>query len=388
MEANILLSIFAALLLLTWIRMLMTRERSERLLTQLGRLSHAPLGTSISIIIPARNEERRITRCLSSLLPQRGAKPEVIVVDDGSTDSTPEKVLGAFVEKGVIYLRLSEDERGWNGKSWACWRGYTNSSGEWLLFIDADVVMLDEYVVADSVRYAIDHGYSALSLIPLLECETYASKVMLPTLNNLLYILAPPHRSNDPSDPLAFFFGAYILIRRETYEELGGHAAVRDKMLEDKAIGEMVKSSGRRVCLLDARRRLRAVFNESLSGYYNGLLRLFTEYHREYGARSIYKYLAAGITVLLLPLVILSFSLLISPLSLPAILSYAVLTCMAGMQAAELRRLGASMLYAPLAPISYAVVIAALIHTAVRYPRRGVTVRWRDREYRLGGPTA
>jgi len=373
------------LLTMTCLAFIIRRIREDRQLTRLEVLGAIDKDVLVSIIVPARNEEESISSCIEGVLSQEGLKKEVIVVDDASEDDTPMIIIRNYLCRGVKLVRISGPEEGWVGKSWACHQGYLESSGDWLLFIDADTTFKDKYVVRDSVNYAIRNGADALSLIPMLDASTFASRVMLPTLLALKYVLAPPRRSNDPSDKLAFFYGSYMLFRRSVYEAVGGHARVRSRILEDKNLGESVKSAGYRVALLDARQRLRAKFNEVISDYVNALLRLFTEYAESAGARRLWKYLAAGLVFLLLPIVLAFYPFLTHASTLSALLSVTPLLLIFVIQATELRRLGAPAYYFPLVVFSVLMILAVLFYVAVSYRFWGVRIRWRGREYRYVG---
>ncbi len=362
------------------------RIREERNLIRFKRLGAIEMDTLVSVIIPARNEAETISRCVEGVLSQEGVKKEVIVVDDASEDDTSLILMENYLSRGVRLVRLGRPEEGWVGKSWACHHGYLESSGNWLLFIDADTSFRDRYVIRDTVEYATRNRVDALSLIPMLDSRSFASKVMLPTLIALKYVLAPPRRSNDPNDQLAFFYGAYMLFRRNVYESVGGHADIRGHILEDKSIGELTKSMGFRVALLDARDRLGAKFNESISGYINALLRLFTEYAESAGPKRLWKYLTAGLVFMVLPL-ILAFYPLLASVSIPAaLLSLLPLFLIFTIQAYELGKLRAPIYYFPFVVLSILVIMGVLFSFVVGYRWVGVRIKWRGREYRYGGP--
>lgn len=366
----------ASLLVIVYLIFIARRIREERCLVRLTDSEKSHEDALISIIIPARNEAETISRCIEGVLSQRGFKKEVIIVDDSSEDETTLIVLKNYLSRGVKLVRVSERSDEWIGKSWACHVGYTETSGDWLLFIDADASFMDEYVVRDTLTYAINNKIDALSLIPMLETDTTASRIMLPTLTALKYVLAPPRRSNDPRDKLSFFYGSYMLFRRRVYESIGGHRAVRKHILEDKALGELTKSMGYRVALLDGRRRMRARFNDTMHDYMNALLRLFTEYAESSGIKKVWKYIIGGIVFLILPIVLAAYALisLNLVLSLPFFLMFFA-------QAYELRKLEAPIHYFPLVAVSAIVIISMLLVVGIRYVRGGVKLEWKGRQY-------
>ncbi|MEM3394654.1 MAG: glycosyltransferase family 2 protein [Nitrososphaerota archaeon] len=364
---------------------IMKRISEEKFITKLERQGGSNRDAVVSVIIPARNEEKTISRCIEAVLNQEGVKKEVIVVDDASEDDTSSVVISNYLSYGVRLIRIGSPREWWVGKSWACHRGYLESSGDWLLFIDADASFNDRYVVSDTLAYVTHNGIDALSLIPMLDTSSLASKAMLPTLTALMYLLTPPRRSNDPNDKLAFFYGSYMLFRRDVYESVGGHAAVRDHILEDKSLGELTKSRGFRVLLLDGRERMRAKFNETFNGYLNALLRLFTEYAVGAGVRRILKYLLAGLIFMLLPVALALYGIFMETLTLASILSIIPLLLIFFIQAFELKRLRAPIYYFPLVILSVLIILYALLSVALRYRLGVVKLNWRGRTYRYGG---
>jgi len=376
-------SLFLTTVFIIFIR---RRVREENYLVRLDRVEATNEDALVSVIIPARNEEATISKCIEAVLSQVGVKKEVIVIDDASEDNTSLILLKKYLSRGLRLVRLGRPEEGWVGKSWACHHGYLESNGDWLLFIDADTFFVDKYVIRDTLGYAIRNRVDALSLIPTLDSSSIASRTILPTLVALKYVLTPPRRSNNPNDPLAFFYGAYMLFRRSVYESVGGHARVRSRILEDKNLGELTKAMGFRVVLLDARDRLRAKFNESFGGYVNALLRLFTEYAESAGPRKLWKYLAAGLVFMVLPLILAFYPLVASVSVLLTLLMILPLSLIFTIQAYELDRLGAPIYYFPLVVFSLLVIVGVLFSVAVRYRWIGVKLKWRGREYRYGGP--
>jgi glycosyltransferase involved in cell wall biosynthesis len=197
----------------------------------------------VSVIVPARNEEACLGDCLQSLVAQDGVAFEIIVVDDLSTDRTPE-IAQSF--PGVRLISPRRLPEGYTGKNNALIRGAKESHGKWLLFTDADTVHLPGSIVR-SLTEAKEHGAEMLSYSPEQIAVTFWEIATLPVVFAELARQYPPSKVSDPASPLAAANGQYILIRRETYEEIGGHAAIANSLLEDVALARMVKSSGRKI---------------------------------------------------------------------------------------------------------------------------------------------
>ncbi len=383
---DVMLAAFSLLIALGWVTVLAVSRRNASLVPSLESSGGAAEGLTVSVIVPARNEADVLPGTLDSLSAQRGLRKEVILVDDHSTDGT-ERIVSRYLGRGVIYVLPPRTPEGWMGKSWACHFGYLNSRGEWLVFVDADSRMKDETLLSDAIGAAVAKGLDALSLIPRLSSSGIASKVMLPTLLMLMYFLAPPSKSNDPSERLAFFFGAFIAVRRSAYEKVGGHASVRSELLDDKALGELLKASGMRTALVDASERFEAEFAGSFGDYIGGMTRLFTQYaldearKRRSPVGRLSRYLVGGLLFFggpsSLPLIALTTAQ--HPLVIPV--SFAPLLASLTSQALYLRWMGEAVRYAVLAPLAHLAILFALIRVATSSLRGRVKVRWHGRTY-------
>ena len=209
----------------------------------------APL---VSIIVPARNEEECIGDCLGSALAQDYPNFEVILVNDQSTDRTGE--IAAELEAGDSKLRCipgRELPPGWMGKNNALFVGVREARGEYLLFLDADS-RLEPECLTQTVRCAIDKGSDLLTICPDLICGTFWEKVVHPLLIQMIFIWAPREKINDPSSKVAAANGPYMLFRRSAYEQIGGHEAVKDNIVEDLELGRNIKRAGLRLSYVDA----------------------------------------------------------------------------------------------------------------------------------------
>lgn len=205
---------------------------------------HGPL---VSVLIPARDEAARIGRCLEGLAGQRYRSFEVIVVDDHSTDGTAGLACSyAGRLPALTVLPGAPLPEGWAGKCWACWQAAQLARGEWLLFLDADVLPRPELLAALVAR-ATAGQRDLLTLMPLLLLGSPAERIVLPAFFALLYGLYPLQLVSDPRSPIAFANGPCLLIRRAAYAAVGGHQAVRASILEDTELGQRVKAAGYRL---------------------------------------------------------------------------------------------------------------------------------------------
>lgn len=208
----------------------------------------------ISVVVPARNEERNIRRCVQALLDQSYPDYELIVVDDRSTDATA-RILAELERAHPGKLRIlqgSEPPPGWAGKPHALAQGVRYASGGWLCFIDADT-FAEQQLLQATCTTARRHGADMFSMLTKQELESFWEKTILPLVFTALSVGFPASRVNDPDRPEAIANGQFILIRRAVYEAVGGHAAVKGEIAEDKALAERVKHAGFRLLIGDGR---------------------------------------------------------------------------------------------------------------------------------------
>lgn len=203
---------------------------------------------AVSVLVPARDEEANLGRCLRSIVGQRGVRFEVIVIDDHSADGT--RALAqqfATAAAGSPRVMVVEAQlplpEGWTGKANALWTGVGLARGEWLLFTDADT----EHAagsLASAVAEAEQRGLDLLSLSPEQEVEGFCERALMPVVFSELAVTYQPREVSDPAKAIAAANGQYLLIRRSVYDKLGGHAAVAGDLLEDVALARKVKGAG------------------------------------------------------------------------------------------------------------------------------------------------
>jgi len=251
--------------------------------------------TRVQVIIPARNEEECLGRCLESLVGQQGVSFQITVVDDGSTDRTAE-IARAFA--GVRVISSTEPERGANGKCNALMAGVAGTTAPWLLFTDADTVHAPGSL-ASALREAEEHGADLLSYSPEQETGTWGERLVMPLVYAELAKTYPPARVNDPGEPVAAANGQYILVKREAYEAVGGHGAVRSCILEDVELAKLMKRSGRRIWFRmgrgAVRTRMYRNFRQMVEGWTKGLTLLFENPRRLALQRMLEFVLIAGL---------------------------------------------------------------------------------------------
>ncbi len=251
----------------------------------------------VTVIVPARDEERNLPGCLESLLRQTepgfalGRQWEIVVVDDGSTDGTrrlaedlfaaevarePESATGLVVMEAPAWS-AGKTGPGMTGKSAACWAGAQAARGAWLLFTDADTVH-EAGSVSRSLREAERHEVAMLSYSPRQVVHGLLQRSVMPLIFSELASVYPPAKVNDVGNPLAAANGQFLLVEREAYFDVGGHRAVGMDVVEDVALARTVKRAGKAIRLRAAPEalsaRMYATTGEMVAGWTKNLASL------------------------------------------------------------------------------------------------------------------
>ncbi len=235
----------------------------------------------VSVIVPARNEERNIRACVSSLLDQEYPSYEVIVVNDHSEDGTAKILSG--LQAGHPHLSVldcADLPPGWTGKNWACDEGYRQSKGELIIFTDADTQHAPHFL--RKAASAILHEQAdLLTVIPRFSTISPAEKAIMPLLIWLAYSVFPFALMNRGRLRIVSYSnGAFMMFRRDAYRKIGGHAAIRDNVIDDMTLGRRIRQAGQRCVVVNGSAalqcRMYTCMQEIYSGFAKNLFRLFS----------------------------------------------------------------------------------------------------------------
>lgn len=242
-----------------------------------------PIPERVAVLLPLRDEAARLTPCLRALLDQRGVPHlEIVVLDDGSTDGTADLVRAVAAGDRRVRLRTgAPPPPGWLGKPYACQQlaDAADPAATVLVFVDADVV-LAPHAVAAGVAALRATGAALLCPYPRIVAGSPGERLVQPLLQWLWLTflpLAAVERSRRPA--LTAAGGQFLVLDRTGYRRAGGHAAVRDRVLEDIALARAVKRAGGRTVLADgsalARCRMYGSWRELADGYAKSLWAAF-----------------------------------------------------------------------------------------------------------------
>ncbi|MFD0958427.1 glycosyltransferase [Paenibacillus chungangensis] len=243
-------------------------------LSQLPRMEQSGrLGATLSILIPARNEEGNIAECLRAAIVAAGDhEVEIIVLDDGSTDRTAALVREAAIMDGRIhYVAGDALPPGWTGKCFACHQLASEASGEWLLFLDADA-RLKPGAVEAAMAAAVRQGRGLVTGFPHQITGSWLERLIVPMMMFTIACHLPVRMvRTSRDDRFAAAHGAFMLVHRDSYAAMGGHEAVRDRLVDDVELAKAMKRAGEPVMLADVREyvsmRMYTNSKEVWSGY-------------------------------------------------------------------------------------------------------------------------
>jgi chlorobactene glucosyltransferase len=333
---------------------------------------------TVSVVIAARNEEEDLPATLDALLAQDYPDLEVVVVEDGSTDRT-----GEVIDARVPRVRRVDPPalpKGWVGKNWACWTGARASTGEWLLFLDADV-RTHPAAVRTTMDWAERESADLATIGPRVEMQGFWERVVLPFyVQMVLTYFRAPH-VNRPNSRTAMANGQYWLVRRTTYEALGGHAAIAPIMLEDVAIARRFRAAGRRIRVAWAPALAVTRMYRDRHEMFEGLLK--NVHGAEYSPLRLVGFLAGLFGFFLLPLGLLPLGIAIGNVGFAALGGF-LYVALFGKHVAFARAVGGSAAYGLLYPVAVAFYLALVATSLVRGVRKQPVV-WKGRNYSVRG---
>ena len=292
----IVVAVFAGLTALVWAsrHLMIWRESTQRRLLTPDCPGPPAVPPKISVMVAARNEADCIERCVRTMLDQDYPNFEMVVCNDRSTDETAEIVRRIAAEDDRLRLvNIEHLPDGWCGKNNAMQQGIATTDGRWICMIDADCHQASPRTLSAAIQYALDQQADLLSALPQLEMKSFWEYVIQPVCTGVMMIWFHPDKVNDPAKPNAYANGAFLLIRRDVYEAIGTHEAVKDCLNEDMHMARLVKESGRTLRVIRSEGLTFVRMYTSLKQIIRGWSRIF------FGTFGILRRLLISLTVVL-----------------------------------------------------------------------------------------
>ncbi len=370
-----------------WIFLIKSMIDSFRLTPYLDKFENICKTTpKVSIILPARNEEKFIGKCLDSLINQDYENYEIIVIDDSSEDKTGE-IISEYAKKysKIIPVSAKPKPDGWMGKNWACMEGYRKSTGELLLFTDADTNHAKN-VISLAVSHLISFNLDALSAIPKMLTFDFWTKITLPMISTFLHTRFSALNVNNSSKKTGYFFGSFFILKKKTYDEIGTHEGVKQEIIEDGALGKKVKELGYKMKMVRGEHLIQAVWARDKNTLWNALKRLMIPLYIQSGK------IAIGIFFAVLFLLFVPFPIFAISALIPIETTSAKILCITSGIASILIYIAATIetkiglelkfVYALFAPLGGLVVSMGFLSGLIQ-AKSTSSVTWRGRTYSM-----
>lgn len=395
-ESYFFILILISTILFAWVYFFLYMLRSLKKSPKLESFNHLQNRTNdnylpkVSIILPARNEEKYISKCLDSLFEQDYPNFEIIAVNDSSSDKTAE-IMYKYQNKSSILTVLNAGFKpaGWIGKNWACHQGYLRANGEIFLFTDADTIHSPS-VLSLAIEHLIEQKLDALTVIPRLLCQDIWTKITLPLIWSISYVKYSPLRANNPKATTGYFFGSFYVIFRKVYEAVGTHDAVKSEIVEDGALGGIVKKAKFNLRVVRGEHYVGAVWARDFSTLWHGLRRLMIPlYHQDMINASLIT--IATFFLLLIPFISLFVFPFLSIMSnfnisgkdillLVNLITIALIVLSSAIQSKYI--LFNSSLYSLASPIAGTIICLAFLSSIIDAKKKEI-IRWRGRGYTI-----
>lgn len=336
-------------------------------LLRLRRMGHYPAARrlpEVAVLVPARNEERNLQACLSSLLAQDYPHFTVWVLDDASTDGTyPIAERLAQGDARLHVLRGQPLPEGWLGKHWACHQLAESSASELLLFTDADT-RFHPAALREAVDALTAEQADLLTALPREELGSLGEMLLVPYFLFATLAFVPTFLVYHWKLPaFAFTIGQFMLFRRMAYQQIGGHSAVRADAVDDIALGRATVTAGLRWCMVDGTQRVfcRMYHNflETWSGFSKNMAAAFGYKF----SRFLFVWLWSGV-VFLAPLLAVSFGLAGRPWGgYPALVAWVSFGLVITLWSGPYYRLGFPLYLVLAYPLTYLLALAVALRS-------------------------
>ncbi|MQG18365.1 MAG: glycosyltransferase family 2 protein [SAR202 cluster bacterium] len=237
------------------ISILIIAKINSRSITSLFNVENKKINSSLSILIPARNEENNIGKCLKSLIEDPNPDFEFLVLDDNSTDKTSQIVSKlSEIDPRIRLIKGKKLPNDWTGKNWACHQLSSQAQGKLILFIDADTWVSNQ-TINKAATYMEGTQCDLLTVIPKRNPNCLIEKIMFPFIDWVTTSFLPIKFAGSIKTPyISATFGQFMMFQKEKYFEAGGHSSLKGNVLDDIELGRSIKRKGLNWKLLDGKK--------------------------------------------------------------------------------------------------------------------------------------
>ncbi|MEM8874810.1 MAG: glycosyltransferase family 2 protein, partial [Planctomycetota bacterium] len=264
---------------LPWLLLLIGMNSGRAKMARLQRAGPQPMPAeppSVTVVVPGKDEEGHMAATLASVLALDWPDLRVIAVDDRSTDRTPTIIDElAANEPKLSAVHIESLPNGWLGKCHALWSATRSVDTDWLLFIDSDV-LVEPGALRDTLSLALQRNFQAVSLLSRIRPQNFLERWLVPVCAATWATMFAISQTNEPTRKGAAANGQFFLVRRDVYEEVGGHEAVRAKITEDVALMRNLKNAGHRTRLFSAPHLVATQMHATWEQIRNGWARIYT----------------------------------------------------------------------------------------------------------------
>jgi glycosyltransferase involved in cell wall biosynthesis len=371
-----LIEIYAIIITISWITVTIWLIINSKKVTYLrdvpAKINIEPL---VAIIIAVRNEEAEVEQALTSVCNLDYSNYKIIVINDRSTDSTPQILHTiAATNPRITIITITDLPKGWLGKNHALYQGYKASSEEWLLFTDADI-LYNKQALKKAINYALTNHLDHLSTLPEITSPSWLFKSVMNTFSIMLEIRLRPWNAINPSSNAFIGVGAFNLVKRTAYEKAGTHLPISLRPDDDLKLGENIKKAGLRQDAVYGDNEISLAWYNSLGEFIKGLMK------NTFSVANYNLLTAAGMAistliVFVLPIPLLLLTSLTTRLLAAAILvtQIILMTYKSGIQG--------KWWHALLIPFAGLVLMYIIIKSALKTLKQG-GIYWRDSFYPL-----
>lgn len=367
--------IIAALLLLVTLSNL---RFLDSLIGSSNRFDDQNYNGLVSVLVPARNEEENIAKCLHALIAQTDKSLEILVLDDRSTDRTAEVIQN--IAKSDLRVRMlsgAELPSGWIGKNWACHQLSQEATGDYLLFIDADTI-LAEGVILTAVMNSTSRDVDLLTVMPQRITNCIVEKLLFPFIDWASFCWMPMKRAHSSqSSHLSATFGQFMLFKREAYQAIGGHSAIRAVPIDDFELGRATKKRGLQWMLLEGVNCVQVLPAEGNIDAFRSVSRsVYPAIYHRFGVLALFS--MAVLALGFLPPLTFAMNIMSYPQEKEALVISTVPICMIAIPwFIVCRKFNHSMFTVLLYPLAIALMVIVGFHSMITYSRG--LVSWKRR---------